>query len=49
MLLAFGGALAGYGIASGRKGLVVAGVLVVVGLTVLNLAASNAMRAEAAK
>lgn len=49
MLLALGGALAGYGYASGRKGLLVAGVLVVVGLTALNFAAMNAMRGMAPK
>ena len=50
MIPAFGGALVGYGIASGRRGLVVAGVVVVLGSIALTVAAySQINRGAAAK
>ena len=43
MIPAFGGALIGYGIATNRKGLVAAGVVVVVAMIALQVAASRAV------
>ena len=44
MLPAFGGALIGYGIASSRRGLVVAGVVVVLATIALQVAAVAATK-----